>query len=153
MIFKHRPKYPDLQLTQRQIAAMASAPKRKAKKLQTALPLLADLIEVEDIDLDAAIDKRKDMAAKTEREWRIYRAKEWREVRAEFFAAPLEMQLKIAIHWCCSTGHHMPATAGCFAYVMRQYTKPWRPADQQNPKVAARQAWIDSLKHTQANAA
>jgi len=146
MIFKRRPKYPELQLTQRQISAMAAAPKRKAKKLQAKPPLLAELIEVEEIDLDAVIDKRKDMVAQSERYMRDQQAKFWREARAEFFAAPLETQLKIAIHWCYMTQRHMPATNGCFIYVVRQYTKPWRPADQRNPKVAARQAWIDALK-------
>lgn len=141
MLFKRRPKWPELQLTQRQISAMAAAPKRKAKKLQAAMPLLADLIEV-----DAEIDKRKDMVAQSERYMRDQQAKFWREARAEFFAAPLETQLKIAIHWCYMTQRHMPATNGCFIYVVRQYTKPWRPADQRNPSVQARQYWIDALK-------
>ena len=146
MIFKRRPKYPELQLTQRQISAMAAAPKRKAKKLQAKLPLLADLIEVETIDLDAVIDKRKDMAAHSEQCFRDADAKAWRKGRAEFFAAPLETQLKIAVHWAFWYCQHAPATPTNFIYVVQRYTRPWSPADQRNPSVQARQYWIDALK-------
>lgn len=144
MLFKRRPKYPELQLTQRQIAAMAAASKRRAKKLQAKLPLLAELIEVEEIDLEAVIDRRKDMAAKTEQYMRSRQAMHWREARAEFFAAPLDTQLKIAIHWACwSFG---PRDAGCFIYVMHQYTKPYHIADSRMPRVREREKWIDALK-------
>lgn len=146
MLFRRRPKYPELQLTQRQISAMAAAPKRKAKKLQAKLPLLAELIEVEEINLDAVIDKRKDMAAQSERYMRDQQAKFWRAGRAEFFAAPLETQLKIAVHWAFWNCQHAPATPTNFIYVVQRYTRPWSPADQRNPNVQARQYWIDALK-------
>ena len=42
MLFKRRPKWPELQLTQRQLAALARRPERRAKKLREKLPLLAE---------------------------------------------------------------------------------------------------------------
>lgn len=146
MLFKRRPKWPELQLTERQRAAMAAAPKRKAKKLQAKPPLLAELIEVEEIDLDAVIDKRKDMAAQSEKSFRDANAKAWCKGRAEFFAAPLETQLKVAVHWAFWNCQHAPATPTNFIYVVQRYTRPWSPADQRNPSVQARQHWIDALK-------
>ena len=148
MIFKRRTKYPELQLTQRQIAAMEKAPERRAKKQKAALPLLADLIEVESIDIDSAIDHRKHMAAQSERVHRDFDASVWRDARADFFAQSLPTQLKIAIHWCYSTGNHMPATAINFIYIVNQYTKPWRIADARKPRVIERQKWIDALRQS-----
>ena len=148
MIFKRRTKYPELQLTQRQIAAMEKAPERRAKKQKAALPLLADLIEVESIDIDAVIDHRKNMAAQSERLHRDFDASVWRKARAEFFAAPLNVQLKIALHWCYSAGNHMPATPTNFSYIVRQHTKPWCIADARKPRVIERQKWIDALRQS-----
>lgn len=146
MLFKRRPKWPELQLTQRQLAALARRPERRAKKLREKLPLLAELIEPETIDFESEIDRRKDMEARTEREWRDRDAKDWREVRAEFFAASPEVQLKTAIHWAFWCQRHCPANAGNLRYVLRQYSKPWVRANQNIPKVRVRQAWLDLLR-------
>lgn len=151
MIFKRRPKYPELQFSDRQIKAIQKRPERQAKRMRERLPLFADQIEVDAIDVDAEIDRRKLLAANSEQIFRNADAKNWREGRAEFFAAPLQIQIKVAIHWAFWCQTQCPAKPTYFIYVVQLYTRPWRLADQRNPKVAARQAWIEALKQTRKN--
>lgn len=148
MIFKRRPKYLELQLSDRQIKSLQQRPERQAKRLRERLPLFADQIEAEAIDVDAEIIRRKLLTAESEQYMRDQAAKSWCKGRAEFFAAPLHIQIKVAIHWAFWCQTHCPAKPTYFIYVVQLYTRPWRAADQRNPKVAARQAWIDALKHT-----
>lgn len=144
MLFDRRPKYPELHITDRQKAAIASKPTRQAAKLKAALPLFADQIHVEPVDVDQVISQRISQAQKTEQFWRTNIAKNWLEVRQEFFAASLETQLRIAIHWCCWRG---PRTPSYFFYVVRQYTKPWHVANDRDRKVRIRKLWIDAIRY------
>lgn len=125
MLFKPYPKHPFV-ISDRSKALAASKPQRAAKKAQAKAPLLADQITADPVDVNAVLARRMQIAQQFERDRRRSEAVAWIKARAEFFAAPLDVQLKIAIHWSCWHSRSAPANAGNFLYVMQLYTKPYR---------------------------
>lgn len=125
MLFKRYPKHPFV-ISERSKTLAASKPQRAAKKDQAKAPLFADQIKADHVDLNAVLARRMEMAQQFERERRRSEAQAWIKARSEFFAAQLDVQLKISIHWSCWHSRQAPANAGNFLYVVQLYTKPYR---------------------------
>lgn len=103
----------------------AAAAARKLRREQEALPLLADLIREIQPTIEQIRARREDVAAVTDRHFRAFRARQWRQVRAALATiAPLD-RCTVRAYWNTHTA--FPGDPPYLAYVIRQYAASGLP--------------------------
>lgn len=119
MLFDKRPKFENLNWTERKIKTIESRPKRQQEKLQGKYPLLADQIQPPAaVNIDEELIRREVMATQIEQEWRDRVAKSWRTVRADYYVCSKEMRAEIIAYWRIWRG---PRSASNFGYIVEQF--------------------------------
>ena len=120
MLFDRHPKYDQYQWSPRKLAAAQKKPIKTAKKLQEKIPLFADQVHIPEFDADAELAKRRASESSFDDTIRSQKARNWMDVRSEFFALSETEKFYVAIHWAKWCGPRNPL---CFGYLVKQARK------------------------------
>lgn len=100
MKFEKRPRYPVPEMSDRAKTLFANKPKRERTKLDKKIPLLADLVEVNNVlTVEQEEDRRRNSFIDWETNQRQSQAKKWREVRTEYFKCTKGQKAEINARW------------------------------------------------------
>jgi hypothetical protein len=105
MLFKRYPRYEELTMSDRKIAAFI----RKQAKERNRYPLFLEHVEREQHSLNAERLKRIQVDITITQQQRDYRARSWRKARANFFALPETVKEIIRADWLVWVGPRDPS--------------------------------------------
>ena len=92
---------------------------RRMRLEREAYPLFSDQIEAVQLSVEQVHEMRVVRAAKSELDFRQYRARAWRELRLKVAAVPALDRPALLRYW--NEHRHFPGTPIYLAFVLRQY--------------------------------
>lgn len=100
MKFDKRPRYPVPEMSDRAKTMFENKPKRERTKLDKKIPLLADLVEVDnELTVEQEEDRRRNSFMDWEKQQRQAEARKWLDVRAAYFKCTKEQRAEIKARW------------------------------------------------------
>lgn len=117
MLFQRYPTYEAYTFTDRKRNAYL----RKLKKEQNKYPLFAEEIAAQQLSVEEEEQRRIRIADKTEMGWRQLHAKQWRDVRVNYYSLCPIAKAEVKSRWIAWTGPRNPT---CLCYLIRSYGLP-----------------------------
>jgi hypothetical protein len=119
MRFDRYPRYEGYRWTSRMETLHVRRQDRAVEKIAQAYPLFADQIAApQALSVDEEKARRERMYERSEQRMRDLVAGQWRRLRREFFACPVEVRERTMSEWKAWRG---PANPVCFAYVLEKH--------------------------------
>ena len=119
MRFDRYPRYEGYRWTTRMEKLHLRRQERAEEKIAQAYPLFADQIAApRALSVDEEKARRERMYDRSEQRMRDLVAEQWRRLRAEYFACPVDVREQTMIEW---KGWRGPANPVCFAYVLEKH--------------------------------
>lgn len=101
-----------------------------------AFPLFADATAATQISAAEEMARRIEQAERATRERRLQIAKQWRDVRARFYALPAHVRAPIAARWSMWIG---PAQPSNLTYIIQTTAAPIAAEPDDFPQISAEQ--------------
>ncbi|ALR23156.1 DUF3768 domain-containing protein [Sphingobium baderi] len=130
MRFQRTPRPEGYAVTPRKIAAF----ERKKRRQIEALPLFADATAAAQISAADEMERREVSAMNAARDRRAFIARQWREMRADYYGLPRHVRESIADRWRRWTG---PATSSCLLHLMKVEGAQATAAPEDYPHISA----------------
>jgi hypothetical protein len=119
MRFDRYPRHEGYRWTARMESLHLRRQDRAAEKIAQAYPLFADQIAApQALSVDEEKARRERMYDRSEQRMRDLIASEWRSLRREYFACPVDVRERTISEW---KGWRGPANPVCFSYVLEKH--------------------------------
>jgi len=119
MRFDRYPRHESYRWTSRMEALHLHRQERATEKIAQAYPLFADQIAApQALSVDEEKARRERMYDRSEQRMRDLIAGQWRSLRREYFACPVEVRERTMSEW---KGWRGPANPVCFSYVLEKH--------------------------------
>lgn len=139
MRFAPTPRREGYNVTPRKVAAF----ERKKIAQRDALPLFAEATAATQISAADEMARRIEDAERRTAERRAQLARDWRNVRARFYALPAHVRAPIAAYWSRWTG---PANAGNLIYIIQTIAAPIAAEPDDFPQITPEQRHAETIR-------
>lgn len=139
MRFARTPRREGYAVTPRKVAAF----ERKKVAQRDAFPLFADATAATQISAAEEMARRIEQAERATRERRSQIAKQWRDVRARFYALPAHVRAPIAARWSTWTG---PAQPSNLTYIIQTTAASIAAEPDDFPQISADQRHAETQR-------